>query len=79
MEGASRLEMNMTREEVRRILGVPERTEGFRLGGKAVVVWFYFLADSQGRRVSTPLVFENGRLSGWGDTYYRRVQREAGQ
>lgn len=78
-EAATRLELNMTREEVRRVLGVPERTEGFRVGGKAVIVWFYLLEDRQGRRGATPLVFENSRLSGWGETHYRRLLREAGQ
>jgi hypothetical protein len=80
LEGASRLELNMSREEVQRVLGDPERTEGFRAGGRAVVVWHYWLEGSQGRRAPTPLVFEEGRLSGWGENYYRRRLRElAGQ
>jgi outer membrane protein assembly factor BamE (lipoprotein component of BamABCDE complex) len=75
-EGASRLELNMSREDVRRILGAPERTEGFRMGKQAVVVWYYLLESRQGRRTLTPLVFEGGRLSGWGDNYYRLRLRE---
>jgi|UniRef100_A0A7V6A191 hypothetical protein len=73
---ASRLEPNMSREEVRRILGNPWRTEGFRAGGQAVVVWFYQLEGRQGRVNLTPLVFEGGRLSGWGENYYRLRLRE---
>jgi hypothetical protein len=75
-EEASRLELNMTREDVRRILGAPERTEGFRAGGQAVVVWYYLLESRQGRGTLTPLVFEGGRLSGWGENYYRLRLRE---
>jgi hypothetical protein len=68
----------MTKEEVRRTLGAPEQTEGFRAGGRAVVVWHYLLVGPQGRRLPTPLVFEAGRLSGWGDNYYRQRLRELG-
>jgi hypothetical protein len=74
--GASRLELNMSKEEVRRVLGPPESTEGFRAGNRGVIVWTYWLAGPQGRRVLTPLVFEEGRLSGWGENYYRRRLRE---
>jgi hypothetical protein len=73
MEAATRLELNMTKEQVRRLLGLPERTEGFRVGGKGVITWFYNLKNRQGRRVSTPLVFKDGRLSGWGASYYLRL------
>jgi hypothetical protein len=75
-EGASRLELNMSREQVRRVLGTPERTEGFRAGGRSVIVWYYLLERSQGRLTLTPLVFEEGRLSGWGENYYRLRLRE---
>lgn len=75
-DAASRLELNMTREEVRRVLGPPERTEGFRAGSRPVIVWYYLWESQPGRLVATPLVFEEGRLSGWGDTYYRRRLRE---
>ena len=72
MEAATRLELNMTREEVRQVLGPPERTEGFQATGRGVIVWFYSLENRLGRRVDTPLVFEGGRLRGWGENYYRR-------
>jgi outer membrane protein assembly factor BamE (lipoprotein component of BamABCDE complex) len=75
-EAATRLELNMSREDVRRVLGAPERTEGFRAGGRGVIVWYYLLEGRQGRRVLTPLVFEGGRLSGWGENYYRLRLRE---
>ena len=75
-EGAACLELNMSREEVRRVLGSPERTEGFRAGSRGVIVWYYRLEGPQGRRAVTPLVFEDGRLSGWGENYYQRRLRE---
>ncbi len=75
-EGATRLELSMSREEVRHLLGSPESTEGFRAGGRAVVVWYYLIENPQGRRTLTPLVFEGGRLSGWGENYYRLRLRE---
>jgi hypothetical protein len=75
-EGASRLEMNMSRDDVRRVLGPPERTEGFQAGGRPVIVWYYLLESGQGRRTLTPLVFEGGRLRGWGENYYRLRLRE---
>jgi hypothetical protein len=79
MEAATRLELNMTKEEVRRLLGIPERTEGFRVGGKGVITWFYNLRNRQGRQVSTPLVFKDGRLSGWGASYYLRLREVSDQ
>ena len=77
MEAAIRLELNMTKEEVRRLLGLPDRTEGFRAGGKSVIVWFYIVRDKQGRQVITPLVFEDGRLGGWGESFYNRFHKGA--
>jgi len=76
MDAAARLDLNMSRQEVQRLLGPPARTEGFRLHGRGVIVWFYSLANRQGRRVDTPLVFEEGRLSGWGENFYQRRLRE---
>jgi hypothetical protein len=78
MREAARLEHAMSKEEVTHLLGLPERTEGFRVDGKKVVVWSYTLSDKTGRRVFTPLIFENNRLKGWGDTYYQMLLRKAG-
>lgn len=76
MDAATRLELDMTREEVRQILGLPEKIEGFRVKGKAIIIWSYTLEDRIGRRLTAPLIFENGQLSGWGDAYYRRIMQE---
>jgi Protein of unknown function (DUF3192) len=78
MGEAARLEHGMSKEDVTRLLGLPDRTEGFRVDGKGVVVWSYKLADQTGHRVPTPLIFENNRLAGWGDAYYQMVLKKAG-
>jgi hypothetical protein len=75
METTTRLELGMKKEEVHHLLGVPERTEGFRMGGKSIITWFYNLKNQQGRQVSTPLVFEDGRLCGWGESYYLHLRK----
>ncbi len=71
------LELKMSKDEVQRLLGMPDRTEGLLVGGKSVVVWFYTMEDRRGRPVSTPLVFKEGRLAGWGETSYQQVRRES--
>ena len=76
MKEAAGLELRMTKVEVTRLLGVPERTEGFMTEGKQVVIWTYRLGDLGGHQVVTPLVFENGRLSGWGDAYYQAMLKK---
>ncbi len=77
MTEAARLEHGMSKEDVTRLLGLPDYTEGFRVDGKGVVVWSYRLADQTGRRVTTPLIFENSRLTGWGDAYYQMLLKKA--
>jgi len=74
---STRLELKMSKNEVERLLGLPDRTEGLLVGGKSVVVWFYPIEDRHGRPVSTPLVFKEGRLTGWGENYYQQVMRES--
>ena len=76
MREAARLELLMSKEDVARLLGLPDRTEGFWAEGKQVMVWTYRLGDPGGRQVLTPLVFENGRLSGWGDAYYLTILKK---
>lgn len=76
LEAPTRLEPNMSKDEVRRLLGLPDRTEGFTMEGKSIVVWFYPLKDRQGRMVSTPLVFEKTRLVGWGERYYQQLHKK---
>ncbi len=77
MKEAAGLELGMSKAAVTRLLGVPGRTEGFFTAGKQVVIWTYRLGDTGGHQVLTPLVFENGRLSGWGDAYYQTILKKA--
>ncbi len=77
MTEAVRLEHGMSKEEVTRLIGLPDSIEGFQVDGKGVVVWSYRLADQTGRRVTTPLIFENSRLTGWGDAYYQMLLKKA--
>jgi hypothetical protein len=77
MTKAAGLELLMSKEDVTHLLGLPDRTEGFWAEGKPVVVWTYRLGNPRGPQVLTPLVFENGRLSGWGDAYYLTILRKA--
>ena len=76
MKEAACLELGMSKAEVTRLLGLPERTEGFLVDGKQAVIWTYRLGDPGGHQVLTPLVFENGRLSGWGDASYQAILRK---
>lgn len=76
MTATARLELLMSKEDVARLLGLPDRTEGFLAEGKKVMVWTYRLGYPGGRQVLTPLVFENGRLTGWGDAYYQTILRK---
>jgi hypothetical protein len=76
MTAAARLELRMSKDDVARLLGLPDRTEGFWVEGKQVMVWTYRLKDQAGRQALTPLVFENGRLTGWGDAYYLTILRK---
>jgi hypothetical protein len=75
MEAASCLELHMTKVMVRQLLGVPDRTEGYKVEGKTIITWFYALRDKQDRLITTPLVFEDGFLSGWGESYYLRLPK----
>jgi hypothetical protein len=76
MREASRLEHGMSKADVTRLLGLPDRTEGFRVDEIAVLVWSYRFSDQAGRQVLTPLIFENSRLIGWGDAYYQMLLRK---
>jgi hypothetical protein len=78
MGEAARLEHGMSKEDVTHLLGLPDRTEGFRVEGKGVVIWSYKLADQTGNRVPTPLIFENNRLAGWGEPYYQMLLKKQG-
>ena len=60
------LQMHMSRDEVRSIMGEPNAIE--TRGG--VEFWLYRADDAQDPRNNVPIGFVNGRVAGWGRTYY---------
>lgn len=74
----SRLEIGQTRFEVEDRLGEPDFTEAYTHDGADYHILHYRTQHrhSDGETTpdeTTPLVFRNGHLEGWGDTIYSRV------
>lgn len=74
-EMISQLEMGSQRSVVVQKLGTPSDSEAFNHDGEAVSVLFYrtHRKHSDGettRNETTPLIFKNDVLIGWGDTLY---------
>ena len=76
-ENLLKLEMGMSKEDVITIMGKPTFNEAYQsLYGKSVVILFYYTqrkwADgSYTKDECTPIVFEDGKLVGWGDEFYK--------
>jgi outer membrane protein assembly factor BamE (lipoprotein component of BamABCDE complex) len=79
-----KLELGMTKEQVMQIMGKPDFTEAYQKPGGVSEILFY---STKQRRVDTyrrwpdenitkdectPVVFEHGKLIGWGDEYHQR-------
>lgn len=71
-----KLKLNMTPEDVIKLMGNPDKTEMYRgKNGEPILVYLYITEgmDTFSRRWSeanyTPLVFENNKLAGWGWNY----------
>lgn len=74
----ARLEIGMSLAEVRERLGRPDITEAFMRDGTEFRIYHYRTQHRRGdgkttRDETTPLVFRDGRLEGWGDTLLRRI------
>jgi len=71
------LEMGMTKEQVLQIMDKPDLNEAYEsLYGKSIVIYFYYTQRqwSDGNVTKdecTPVVFEDGRLVGWGSEFYK--------
>jgi outer membrane protein assembly factor BamE (lipoprotein component of BamABCDE complex) len=71
-----KLEIGMNKEQVLEIMGEPNMNEAYQsLKGIPTTIWFYYTerkwADgSYTKDEMTPLVFHEGKLSGWGDEFY---------
>ena len=77
-----KLEVGMNSNQVKGIMGTPNKTEAFSLAeDKRVLVWFYL---TEGRapfhRLDdpnyTPLVFENDILTGWGYVNLDKIRKK---
>src|SRR4030042_4664987 len=70
------LEMGITKEAVIEIMGKPDLNEAYQsLRGKSVVIFFYYTQrkwqdGNLTKDECTPIVFENGKLIGWGSEFY---------
>ena len=75
LERSAALRIGMTKDDVLRIMGEPERNEIYSTPD----VWFYYVRPVWIDGLATedecmPLVFRDGKLAGWGDEYYARVR-----
>lgn len=78
----SRLEIGQSREVVEKRLGEPDFTEAYvHEGGEYHILHYrtqHRHSDGETTRdETTPLIFRDGRLEGWGDTLYSRVTRDS--
>lgn len=76
----SQLDVGMQRSDVLAKLGTPADSEAFSHDGEQVRVLFYRTQWKHGdgetsRDETTPLVFKNDMLIGWGETVYLSVSR----
>ncbi len=73
------LDMGMTQDEVLLAMGEPKKKKTHLLGDRTVEAWFYLtegliINDSIMRDSDyTPVVFEGGKLTGWGRNFYSRT------
>ena len=77
----SKLNLNMTTEQVRQVMGIPYTTETFLTADKkTVLVWNYdtgqVLDPVYGmvhKTELTPLIFKDNLLIGWGSDFYEKL------
>ncbi|MEE4278227.1 MAG: DUF3192 domain-containing protein, partial [Halieaceae bacterium] len=79
-EAIAGLALGTSRADVLRDLGTPIDSEAFDRDGEEVRVLFYRTQRRHGdgettRDETTPLVFENDRLIGWGQLVYAGLRR----
>ena len=73
IENSKRLRVGMTKAQVLEVMGRPIEDEAYCKPD----VWFYFIETVWADGLTTrdecmPLVFENGKLIGWGNSFYTR-------
>jgi len=76
-ENLLKLEMGMNKDQVLKIMGKPDLNEAYQsLYGKSVTIFFYYTQrqwndGNTTKDECTPIVFEDGKLVGWGDEFYK--------
>lgn len=75
-----RLQPGMTREEVYTIMGMPDRYDRYETVERDYVAVFYYYTDTKAeegaasRNECTPVVIRNGKLTGWGYDYLKKIK-----
>ena len=77
IENSKRLRVGMTKSEVLEVMGDPVSDETFSTPD----VWYYFVQSVWMDGLTTrdecmPLVFEEGKLVGWGNPFYTKYRIE---
>ena len=77
VQKSGNLRVSMTKAEVLKIMGTPLQDETFCKPD----VWYYFAGQVWADGLVTedeclPLVFENGKLAGWGTVYYTHFRQQ---
>jgi outer membrane protein assembly factor BamE (lipoprotein component of BamABCDE complex) len=75
-EQVNKLQMNMTADDIRTLMGKPDFSESFNKDGETVQVLFYRTHHSKSdgkttKEECTPLIFKQNKLVGWGDKAYQ--------
>ena len=68
----------MTKDEVVRIMGTPEKTAVDKVDNRALEVFFYRIQEVDfnldDKDVSlVPIIFEEGSVLGWGENFYAQT------
>jgi outer membrane protein assembly factor BamE (lipoprotein component of BamABCDE complex) len=77
VEHSQKLRVGMTKQQVLKIMGEPLRNQKYNKPD----VWYYYVETQWHDFLTTedecmPLVFENGKLIGWGCEYYNKMLME---
>lgn len=74
------LDVGVSKKQVMKIMGPPRLNEAYKSNNSVpTVIWFYYtntrINDGiYSKKEMTPLVFEHGKLVGWGDEFYESKQ-----
>lgn len=75
LENSKKLRVNMTKAQVLKIMGEPVKGQQYSSSN----VWFYYINMEWFDGYTTedeclPLVFKNGKLTGWGWDYFEKAR-----